>query len=102
MLIALLVMVFLLSLLVQEKTPNGSPVLSYRNLEVREYNLKISSAVKKGEALVFNPLSIVTRFHKVTDIRFININAKNDRTECPLKSVDTILEGYLDDAMQGK
>lgn len=103
-LITLLLMVFPFSLLAQEKNPDEFPVISYRNLEVKEFNIQIIKAEKNREEWVFSPISIATRFHKLdADARFADIKQKNDRAECPLNSVVTIVEeGFLDDQMRGR
>lgn len=98
-----IILAFPLSLLAQEKNPNEFPVLSYRNLEVKELNMHITAAEQKKEEWAFNPLFISMRFHKPSDVRFVSINQKNDRAECPLTSVVTIVEeGFLDDQMRGR
>ena len=91
------------SLFAQDKRPDGFPVVSYRTLDVKKYNKQIIIAEKKQEKWAFSPLSIAMRFHKISDVRFVNINQKNDRAECPLNSVVTIVEeGFLDDQMRGR
>lgn len=90
-------------LFAQDKNPNEFPVLSYRNLEVKELNMHITTAEIKKEEWAFSPLFISMRFHKPSDVRFVSINQKNDRAECPLTSVVTIVEeGFLDDQMRGR
>lgn len=87
----------------QEKRPDELTVVSYKNVDVREFNILISSSEKKKENWIFYPLSIAMKFHKVSAFRFVNINQKSDRAECPLKSIVTIVEeGFLDDEMRGK
>jgi hypothetical protein len=101
--LCLLFIFFFFPLFAQSKTPDQFPVVSYRNLKVKELNLQITTAEKNQEAWVLNPLSIAMRFHKVSDVRFVDINQKNDRAEYPSKSVVTIIEeGFLDDQMRGR
>ncbi|MGQ9691818.1 MAG: hypothetical protein ACUVQY_11315 [Thermoproteota archaeon] len=89
-------------LFAQNKSPEQLPIISYRNLEVNEFNIQIIKAEKNREEWVFSPISIATRFHKLADVRFADIKQKNDRAECPLNSVVTIVEeGFLDDQMRG-
>jgi hypothetical protein len=97
---ALFLAFFFTPLFMEEKISDEFPVLSYRSLEVKEFNMQITSAEKK-KVWVFNPLSIVMRFHNVSDVRFVSINQKSDRTECPLKSVVTIVEEGFPDDMRG-
>lgn len=103
MVVSLFFVLSMISLLLAlDKGPDEFPVVSYKNLEIKEFNMQIASAEKK-EAWIFNPLSIAMRFHKVSDLRFVDINQKNDRAECPLRSVITIVEeGFLDDQMRGR
>jgi len=96
-------MIFPLSLFAQDKNPTEFPIVSYKNLEVKELNESISAAEKGKELWVFHPLSIAMRFHEVSDVRFVNIKQKNSQPECPLKSVVTIVEeGFLDDQLRGR
>lgn len=97
MLIVMLMMTFSPSLFAQEKTTDVFLVISYKNIGVSNFNYNISYAEKKKEDWIFNPILIAMRFHSVSDIRFVNIKKKNDRAECPLNSVITIVEeGFLD------
>ncbi|MGQ9569349.1 MAG: hypothetical protein ACUVUQ_00625 [Thermodesulfovibrionales bacterium] len=90
-------------LFAQGKRPDQFLVLSYRNLEVKELNLQITTAEKKKEEWAFSPLFISMRFHKPSAVRFVSINQKNDRAKCPLTSIVTIVEeGFLDDQMRGR
>lgn len=62
----------------------------------------ITSRCEKREDLP-RDAPIALEFHKVTDVRFIDIDQKNDRAECSLSSVITILEeGFLGDRMRGR
>jgi len=91
------------SVFAQSKTPHEFPVVSFKSLSVVELNYKISVALKTKEEWVLSPLSMALKFHKPSDVRFVNINSKSDRAECPQKSVVTIVEdGYLDDSLRGK
>ena len=99
----LLVMISPVSLFAQDRNPTEFPIVSYKNLEVKELNESISAAEKRKELWVFHPLSLAMRFHEVSDVRFVDIKQKNDRAECPLKSVVTIIEeGFLDDQLRGR
>ncbi len=92
-----------LSLFGQEKNPSEFPVLSYKTLAVKDLNARIDIGEKKNEEWVFNPMLMAMKFHKVSEVRFVDIKQKNDRAECPLRSVITIVEeGFLDDQMRGR
>lgn len=67
-LIVFLIVVFLFSLFGKDKRPDEFPVISYRNLEVKELNLQIATAEKKKEEWAFSPLSIAMQFHKPSDV----------------------------------
>lgn len=54
----LLLIVFSTPLFAQDKRPDEFPVVSYRKLEVKEFNMQITAAEKKQDEWVFNPLSI--------------------------------------------
>lgn len=101
--LVLLLIAVPLSLFGQEKTPREFPVLSYITLAVKDLDARIDIAEKKNEDWVFNPLLIAMKFHKVSEVRFVDIKQKNDRAECSLRSVITIVEeGFLDDQMRGR
>lgn len=87
----------------QDRNPDGFPVLSYKNPGVQAFNNLLISAQKKREKWAYDPLAVAMRFHKVSDVRFVHINRKSDRAECPLNSVVTIgEEGFHDDRMRGR
>lgn len=101
--LVLLLIAIPLFLFGQGKTPSEFPVLSYKTLAVKDPNARIDIAEKKNEEWVFNPLLIAMKFQKVSDVRFVDLKQKNDRAECPLRSVITIVEeGFLDDQMRGR
>lgn len=101
--LVLLLIVLSTTLFAQEKKPDEFPVISYRNLDVKGFNMEITRAEKKKEEWTSNPLSIVIRLHKLSDVRFVDINQKKDRAECPINSIVTIFEeGFLDDQMRGR
>lgn len=87
----------------QDKTPDQFPVVSYSTIDARDFNKLLISAEKSKEEWTCTPLSIAQRFHKVSDVKFVSIMQRNDRSECPLNSALTIVEnGFLDDQMRGR
>lgn len=101
--ILLVLLILPLPVFAQNSKPDEVSVISYRNLDTKKINMEITSAEKKQNKWVFNPLSIALRFHKVSEVRWVDIKQKNDRVECPLKSVITIVEeGFLDDQLRGR
>ncbi len=104
LLIALLFPVFLsCSMVAEDKRPDEFPVVSCNNLEVRNFNLKISDAMKNGEKWVYHPLLVIQEYRKVADTRFVSILLNNDSVENPLNSTITLVEeGYLDDSVRGQ
>jgi len=87
----------------EDKRPDEFPVVSYNNLEVRSFNLKISTAMNNGEKWVYHPFLVIQEYRKISDVRFVSILLSNERAENPLNSIITVVEeGYLDDSVRGQ
>ncbi len=104
LLIALLFPVILsCSMIAEDKRPDEFPVVSYNNLEVRNFNLKISAAINNGGKWVYHPLLVIQEYRKIADASFVSILLSNDSVEDPLNSTITVVEeGYLDDSVRGQ
>lgn len=88
---------------VEGKDPDNFPIKSFRNLDISEFNNKVTQAEKNKEEWISTPLSISLKLHQVSTQRFVSIRQKSDRAECPLNSVVTIVEeSFLDDQLRGK
>ena len=104
LLIALLFPVILsCSNIAEDKRPDEFPVVSYNNLDVSNFNLKISAAMNKGERWVYHPLLVIQEYRKIADAGFVSILLSNDSVENSLNSTITVVEeGYLDDSVRGQ
>jgi hypothetical protein len=91
------------SSIAEDKRPDEFPVVSYNNLEVSNFNLKISAAMNNGEKWVYHPLLVIQEYRKIADVSFVSILLSNDSVENPLNSTITVVEeGYLDDSVRGQ
>lgn len=91
------------SMITEDKSPEDFPVVSYNNLEVSNFNLKISTAMNNKEEWVYDPLLVIQEYRKITNTSFVSILLKNDNAENPLNSTITVIEeGYLDDSVRGQ
>jgi hypothetical protein len=98
LLIALLFPVILsCSSIAEDKRPDEFPVVSYNNLEVSNFNLKISAAMNNGEKWVYHPLLVIQEYRKIADVSFVSILLSNDSVENPLNSTITVVEKMLED-----
>ena len=104
LLIALLFPVTLSSsIIAEDKRPDEFPVVSYNNLEVSNFNLKIYAAMNNGEKWVYHPLLVIQEYRKIEDVGFVSILLSNDSVENPMNSKITVVEeGYLDDSVRGQ
>ncbi len=92
-----------LSLAFKSKNPDEFPIISYKVVSADFINKKISKAKKNNEKWISSPLSIIQKVFQTNDVRFTNIKQQNDRAECALRSVITIVEeGFLDDQLRGR
>ncbi|MDG5814306.1 hypothetical protein QA601_04400 [Chitinispirillales bacterium ANBcel5] len=86
-----------------DQRPDEFPVVSYNNLDVKDFNVKITSAADNREDWVYSPVLVVQKYRRISDARFVSILLKNDRVENPSNSTITVVEeGYLDDAVRGQ
>jgi hypothetical protein len=91
------------SVIAEDKRPDEFPIVSYNNLEVSNFNLKISAAMNNGEMWVYHPLLVIQEYRKIADAGFVSILLSNDSAENPLNSTITVVEeGYLDDSVRGQ